>query len=211
MQNGRVPLSELLRPRQLSDLTIPQRHVDRLQRMVETGNIMNMLFYGGPGLGKTSAARVIAESTRVDAIELNGSSLTGIDAMRNRIEPFATSMSFSGGVKFCFIDEADYLSKNAQASLRHLIENSWSNCRFLFTVNDVHKLIPAIQSRLMTVCFEISPSDTEDVLRRLRTRYETALDQCGIEYGRKRLNEIIGIHFPDLRAIANRVEYEFCH
>ena len=59
MSCQKQPLSELLRPQQLSELTLPRKDIDRLQRMVESGWIMNMIFYGKPGLGKTSAARTI--------------------------------------------------------------------------------------------------------------------------------------------------------
>src|SRR5262249_31844339 len=123
----REPLSELLRPGQLDDLTLPERDIDRLTRMVDAGRVMNMVFHGGPGLGKTSGARIITQAVAGESgMEINGSVLTGIDSVRDRIEPFARSGSILGGQKICLIDEADYLSKNAQASLRYIIENSWS-------------------------------------------------------------------------------------
>jgi hypothetical protein len=55
-------VSELLRPQQLGDLTLPQPIIDRLQRMIDSNSIMNMLFYGDAGLGKTSAARILGNS-----------------------------------------------------------------------------------------------------------------------------------------------------
>jgi DNA polymerase III delta prime subunit len=142
-------VSELLRPQQLADLTLPRRVIERLQRMVDSGTIMNLIFYGKPGLGKTSAARIIAKTIGADVHEINGSSLTGIDTVRNKVEGYASSVTLFNNPKICFIDEADYLSKNAQAALRHVIERSSSNCRYLFAVNDISKLIPAIQSRLI--------------------------------------------------------------
>jgi DNA polymerase III delta prime subunit len=206
------PLSELLRPQQLDDLTLPQRDIDRLQRMVDAGQVMNMVFHGQPGLGKTSAARIISNAVAGDAgMEINGSMLTGIDSVRQRIEPFARSGSVFGGKKICFIDEADYLSKSAQASLRHTIENAWSNCRFLFTANDIGKLIPAIQSRLTLVCFDIPPTEREQVLQRLRVRYRAKLGELGIAYDEVRLDELIGIYWPDFRKTTQQIEYEFCH
>jgi DNA polymerase III delta prime subunit len=206
------PLSELLRPQQLDDLTLPHRDIVRLQRMIENREVMNMAFHGQPGLGKTSAARIIANAVAGDSgMEINGSSLTGIDSVREHIEPFARSGSVFGGRKLCFIDEADYLSRNAQASLRHIIENAWSNCGFLFTANDVGKLIPAIQSRLTLVCFHVTPAEREQVLQRLRARYRAKLGELGIAYDEVRLDELIGIYWPDLRKIAQQVEYEFCH
>jgi DNA polymerase III delta prime subunit len=202
-------VSELLRPQRLGDLTLPQRFIDRLQRMADSEEIMNMVFYGAPGLGKTSAARVITTEIGADVYELNGSSLNGIDAIRKTVESFALSVSFKNKMKICFIDEADFLSINAQALLRHLIERSYSNCRFLFTVNDISKLIPAIQSRMMAICFDILPADRAEVQRTLLDRYENRLPELGISFDKERLNEIVGIFYPDLRSIANHIEFEF--
>jgi len=204
------PLAELLRPQQLGDLTIPQRDIDRLQQMVESRDIMNMAFYGKPGLGKTSAARIITQAVAGDSgMEINGSVLTGIESVRDRIEPFARTGSILGGKKICLIDEADYLSKHAQASLRHVIENSWSTCRFLFTVNDLGKLMPAIQSWLTPVCFDIVPAERDQVLQQLRARYRAKLTELGIKYDETKLKQIIGIFSSDFRKIAQQIEYEF--
>src|SRR5258708_32891544 len=96
-------LSELLRPRQLDDLTIRYRDIERLNRMVASRSIMNMLFYSKPGLGKTSAARAIIKMIGADAGEINGSKATGVDFVRDRIESFATACSLFGKPKICFI------------------------------------------------------------------------------------------------------------
>jgi DNA polymerase III delta prime subunit len=202
-------VSELLRPQQLGDLTLPRSVIDRLQRMVDSGTIMNMIFYGKPGLGKTSAARALCKAIGCDVYELNGSSLTGIDTVREKIEGYASSVSFRKKVKICFIDEADYLSKSAQAALRYVIERSYNNCRYLLTANDISKLIPAIQSRLMPICFDIAPADRAEVHANLMTRYETKLSESGIRFDKERLNEIVGIFYPDFRSIANHIEFEF--
>jgi len=61
----------------------------------------------------------------------------------------------------------------------------------------------------MAICFDISLSDRDEVLNRLRKRYEQKLGELGIAFNAKRLAEIVGIYYPDLREIANRIEYEF--
>jgi len=202
-------LSEVLRPQHLTDLTLPQRDIDRLQRMVASGSVMNMLFYGAPGLGKTSAARVIKRLMGCESTEIDGSSATGVDFVRDQIEGFASSVSMFGNQKICVIDEADYLSKQAQAALRHVIEKTSRNCRFIFTANDRSNQMPAIQSRMLMVCFDISTSDRRAVQERLIARYEMALAEAGIAYDGSRLREIVAIYYPDFRSIANRLEYEF--
>jgi replication factor C subunit 3/5 len=203
-------ISELLRPQRLSDLTLPQKVIDRLQRMIELGSIMNMVFYGEPGLGKTTAARIfINELGPDDSIEINGSTATGVDYVRDHIERFASSFSMFGGNKICFIDEAEFMSKSAQAALRKVIEQTSCNCRYLFAVNDISKLLPAIRSRLLAICFDIAPSDRAEMQKRLLDRYERKLPELNVQYDRKRLTEIVGIYYPDLRSIANNIEFEF--
>jgi len=210
MSDPKQLVSELLRPQQLTDLTLPQRVIDRLQRMIDEGSIMNMLFYGAAGLGKTSAARVFINALGPkSSIEINGSSATGIDFVRDTIVRFASSVAMFGGSKICFIDEAEYVSKNAQAALRCVIERMSCNCRFLFAVNDASKLLPAIRSRLMEICFDIAPADRPEVQRRLIERYEAKLSEHGISYDQERLRQVVGIYYPDLRSIANHLEFYF--
>jgi DNA polymerase III delta prime subunit len=203
-------LSEVLRPRHLGDLTIPQRCVQRLQRMLDERNVMNMIFYGRAGTGKTSAARIIAGHEDFDCFTINGSSASGIDYVRDKIESFAHTGSVYLRKKICFIDEADGLSKAAQMALRHLMEQSSGNCRFLLTANEISKLLQGIQSRMQLVCFDIFVSDADEILARLRQRYRETLNSLGIDFDEKLLDEITAMYFPDLRSIANRIEFEFC-
>ena len=136
-------LSEQLRPTEFADLIQPSAMVQRLERMVEQRMPMNMLFYGQPGVGKTSAARILLNKLEADSYEINGSLETGIDHVRKNIEMFCTSMSLRSDVKVCFIDECEYLSVNAQASLRGLIEKC-SQVRFVLTANEIRKMHPAL-------------------------------------------------------------------
>src|SRR3954454_2548990 len=141
-------LTELLRPQQLSDLTLPDTDTRRLQNMADTGRIANMIFYGPPGLGKTSAARILQKASEelYHWKVINGSLHNGIENIRRDLEGYANSPSVYGKGKMCLIDEADYLSQNAQASMRGLIEKSIKNCRFVLTANDFSKIMPALKS-----------------------------------------------------------------
>ena len=80
--------SEVLRPTEFADLIQPSAMVQRLERMVDQRKPMNMLFYGSPGVGKTSAARILLSKLDADYYEINGSMETGIDNVRKNIEAY---------------------------------------------------------------------------------------------------------------------------
>jgi replication factor C subunit 3/5 len=206
-----MPLTELLRPRTFEDITLPKRQIDGLQQMLETENPMNMLFYGPPGMGKTSAARIFLSSKAMHTIQVDGSLQGGVEDVRSLIDRFASCLSFTGGLKLCFIDEADFLSQNAQASLRGVIERYASNCRFIMAVNDLKKIMPAIQSRMLCICFKISRADRPAIQERIENRLAERLGELGVTFDRERLNAIVVNFFPDFRQIVNRLEFEFCH
>ena len=203
-----MQLSEHLRPRNFSDLVQPRTIIDRLEHIARGGPLQNMLFYGKPGIGKTSAARILIARVEADAIEINGSLETGIDACRTGLVMWSSSCSLFGEQKVCLVDECEYLSRNAQAALRGLIEKR-QHVRFLMTANDVAKLDPALKSRCMPICFDLSKKDEPEVIARLCARYEERLKELGFVVDPTRLSEIVHVHFPDLRAIANRLEFEF--
>jgi DNA polymerase III delta prime subunit len=170
---------------------------------------MDLIFYGQPGTGKTSAARIIIKATGVDhPLELNGSSANGIDYIRQKIAPYVRPTTVFPMKKVVFIDEADGMSKAAQNGLKYEIENK-RNARFILTANDIGKLSEPIQSRMLSICFDVSPSNRVEVLKRLGERYQSKLAELGIQYDEDRLSEIMGLYYPDFREIANHIEYEF--
>lgn len=201
-------LSELLRPAEFADLIQPVEIIQRLEEMAQTRSMVNMLFYGRPGLGKTSAARLLLRELHVHVYEINGSVATGIDTVRKDLEMFCGTMSIFGKAKVCFIDESDFLSANAQAGLRGLIERQ-SQVRFLLTANQERKLTPALRSRCLPVCFDISPIDAKETVERLLPRYMRKLGALGYNVDRKHLSELMFTYFPDLRFVANQLEFEF--
>lgn len=200
-------LSELLRPQQFGDLAIPQGDINRLARMVETGQIMNMVFHGKPGSGKTSAARIIKGQT--ECYEVNGSSIDATDFIKHRLAQFASSVSMLGRSKVCLIEEADGLKPPDQKFLPYWIERSWKNCRYIFTVNDKEKLIPAIRSRMQEICFDPHPAEGLEIAERLCARYESKLTELKVPYDPDRLRKLVYLHCPDFRSLANKIEYEF--
>jgi replication-associated recombination protein RarA len=103
--------SEILRPRQLSDLALPQKDIDHLEQMVASRAIMNLLFHGKTGTGKTSAARVILSILAPrSSTEMDGSLLNKAESVRERVERYASTMTLYGGEKMCFLDQLDLAS-----------------------------------------------------------------------------------------------------
>jgi DNA polymerase III delta prime subunit len=204
-------LSEVLRPQHLGDLALPQQDIDRLQHMLESREIMNMLFHGAPGTGKTSAARIFGAHEGIEFIEFNGSD-AGKELVLDTITGFASSMSFkSGAIKIAFIDEADDMRAPAQKALRKVIEDysAKAHVRFILASNDPDKIIDALGSRLFAISFYLPQDERHEVLQRIIERYKRVLPDAGITYDERRLLEIVNDHYPDFRVIANKLEYEF--
>ena len=196
-------VSEILRPQALSDLTLPMPTIHRLERVIESGSMVNMLFYGPPGSGKTSTARIFMNAIG-GAMTINRSSETSPD-LAKCIKDFVSRV----GAKICFVDEAHFISKRDQTVLPDLIDWFSGKCRFLFAATDITKLIPAIRSRLTEISFVVPPEDREEVQKRLMERYENMLSANGFTFDKVRLERIIEANFPDLRSIANNIEFEF--
>ncbi len=201
-------LSELLRPKSLSDLIISDSLSRKLERFVRDKQIMNLTFYGSPGIGKTSAARILLREIDADVYELNGSNYSGDKTIVRRIETFASTYSFEGKNKVVFIEEADKLTKDVQEALRYIIENTSFNCRYLLSVNDISKITDAIQSRCVPICFDIPRREINSIVKQAIVNYTDLLNQNNICIDPAVIKEIIETYFPDYRSIANNFQLE---
>lgn len=201
-------LSELLRPTELADLIQPLEIIQGLERMVRDGSLLNMLFYGKPGIGKTSAARVLLKKLEADVYEINGSMLSGVGNVREDVRTFCASLSLSGNIKVCLIEECEHLSVPAQAALRNLIEKA-GHVRFLMTANDIRRIDPALKSRCRPTSFDIGPLDAEKTIERLLPRYTARLERLGYNIDQCWLSEQMHVVFPDLRKLANAIEFKY--
>src|SRR4051812_6548203 len=105
-EDSNVPLSELLRPKRMDELALPQNIILGLQRMFDDHLPENMLLFGPPGTGKTSTARIFTEQRGLyGSLNVDGSNETGINNMRTIIEGFASTWAFTPGIKICVIDD----------------------------------------------------------------------------------------------------------
>jgi len=202
-------LSEALRPKTFDDLVIPDELKNKFKKMHDTQNLMNMIFHGAPGTGKTSTAKIFIASDKFETIIINGSLETSIDKVRDTIDQFTSALSLRGLPKLVVIDEADFLSKSAQASLRKLIEDRSDNCRFIFTANNIEKVDKALQSRLLPICFDFATSEYKILFPDFKTRLTNKVIKTFGEIDTIELDRIINGNFPDFRTIANKIQHKF--
>jgi len=135
----------------------------------------------------------------MDILEMNGSSQNGVDEVRDRITKFATTMGF-GGMRYILLDEADYLSPNAQAALRNVMETFSNFCRFILTCNYPHKIIPALHSRCQG--FHIEKLDITEFTARIAEICVTE----GVDIDLETLDTYVQATYPDLRKCINLVQ-----
>lgn len=198
--------SEKFRPRKIDDCILPEYLKSTFKEYVAQGNVPNLLFTGGPGVGKTTAAKAICDEIGCDFMMINGSDERGIDTLRTKIKQYASSVSFGGGRKVIIIDEADYLTPEAQAALRGAIEEYAINCSFIFTCNYKARLIDAIHSRCSVIEFKLKNGEKIKMATALMKRVESILETEKVTYEKKVVAEVIQKHFPDYRRVLNELQ-----
>lgn len=148
--------TEKYRPDDLGDLALSDEIRKVLQSYLDAGEIPHLLLCGPPGTGKTTVARIIYRSLDCRVLALNASDERGIDVVREKIATFVTAMT-EARWQIVFLDEADYMTTEAQTALRNLIEKYADRARFILTANYLHKVIGAIQSRCLLVELQRPP------------------------------------------------------
>ena len=198
--------TEKYRPKNIEDCILPERLKKPFQEYVTQKNIPNLLLTGGAGVGKTTVAKAMCNEIGCDFMIINGSDENGIDMVRNKITNYASSMSFSGGRKVIIIDEADYLSANAQAAFRNAIEEFAGNCSFIFTCNFKNKIIEPLHSRCAVIEFTLKASEKSSMAAQFFKRIQTILSDEKIAYETPVVAELIKKHFPDFRRVINELQ-----
>jgi len=198
--------TEKYRPKTIADCILPDRLRKPFQEYVNQKNIPNLLLSGGPGVGKTTVAKAMCNEVGCDFMIVNGSDENGVDTIRVKIKNYASSMSFSGGRKVVIIDEADYLTPNAQAILRNAIEEFSSNCSFIFTCNYKNRIIEPLHSRCAVIDFTLKGNEKAVMAKDFFVRIKSILQSEEIEYSDKVLAELIKKHFPDFRRVINELQ-----
>jgi replication-associated recombination protein RarA len=194
--------TERYRPHTIADTILPANLKGVFQKIVDSGEIPNMLFTGTAGLGKTTVARALCDSLDLDYIVVNGSEEGNIDTLRGKIKQFASSVSLQGGYKVVILDEADYLNpQSTQPALRGFIEQFSNNCRFILTCNLKNRIIEPIHSRCGVYEFNTPRKDMGQLCAQFMTRLEGILEQENVHYDRQVIAQLIQTHAPDWRRV----------
>jgi len=187
---------EKYRSKTLEDYIGNEQLKSIVAQYIEKNDVQNLLLYGTPGTGKTTLAKLIVNNFNCDFLYINASDERGIDTIRDKVQGFASSASFKP-IKIIILDEADFLTIQAQASLRNIIETYSRTTRFILTCNYLERIIDPLQSRCQVL--KITPPSKKEVAKHIAG----ILDKEEINYELEDLVLIVNKHYPDVRKILN--------
>ena len=192
--------AEKYRPKSIDDYVGDQVFVDQIKKWIESSDIPHLLLHSfSPGTGKTTAAKMIANSIDADVLYINASDENSVDTIRDKIKGFVSSLGFKKW-KIVILDESDFLTPNAQAALRNLMETFSKNSRFILTCNYVEKIIQPLVSRCSA--YHIQPPDKKSVAKRVTA----ILKQESISFSAEDIVAVVNQYYPDQRKIINVVQ-----
>ena len=198
---------EKFRPQKVKDCILPSGLKQTLQAIVDSGEMQNLLFSGGPGCGKTTAAIAMCEEMGAEWIKINCSEDGNIDTLRTRIRDFAAALSLSGHQKVVILDEFDYANANSfQPALRGFIEEFAANCRFVLTCNFKNRIIEPLHSRCTCVDFRFTKEEQMKMGSQFLKRLEGILQGESVHYDGRVIAKLIMRHAPDWRRILNECQ-----
>ena len=194
---------EKYRPKNLDGYVFRDEHQRKqAQTWIKEKSIPHLLFSGAAGIGKTTMAKILINELEIpdyDVLEINASRTNSVDEVRNKITNFVQMIPF-GPFKVVLLDEADYLSPNAQAALRGVMEEYHSTARFILTCNYPNRIIPALHSRCQG--YHIERIDQTEFTARVATILVE--EQVAVEL--ETLDLYVKATYPDLRKCINMVQ-----
>jgi DNA polymerase III delta prime subunit len=190
---------EKYRPSSL-DTYIGNDHLKgKVKVYLESGDLPHLLLHGKAGTGKTTLAKILMNNIDCDYLYINASDENNVDTVRTKIKNFASSVGFKD-YKIVTLDECDYITPNAQAALRNLMETFSRHCRFILTCNFVERIIDPIQSRCQS--FQIIPPSKGEVAQRMVQIFE----EEEVKFDLDDLKILINSGYPDIRRVINSAQ-----
>lgn len=192
---------ERYRPVKLSDILLSKETRSHFESLNE--DIPNMLFYGSPGTGKTTLAKIIVKDIlKCQYLYINASDENGIDTIRNKVISFAQTRSMDGNKKVVILDEFCGTTGDAQRILRNVMEEYSESTRFVLTSNYLNKIIEPIKSRCLL--FKLNPEENAVLVRcvEILIKEKVIID----ETQKKLLPKFVNDRYPDLRRIINDLQ-----
>jgi len=197
---------EKYRPLTVKDCILPELAKIPFQQYVDKKEIPNLILTGTSGVGKTTIAKAMCKEVGADYILINGSDENSVDVLRVKIKGFASSVSLFGARKVVIIDEADYLTPNAQAAFRGVIEETAGNCSYIFTCNFLNRIIVALHSRCAVINFKLYSKDKSMMAGLFFKRVQEILKIEKIGFDESAVAALIKKFFPDYRRILNELQ-----
>ena len=194
---------EKYRPKTVEGYVFRDEHQkNQVKQWIKEGTIPHLLFSGNAGIGKTTLAKLLfneLELNDLDILEINASRTNSVEDVRDKIVNFVQMIPF-GEFKVVLLDEADYLSPNAQAALRGVMEEYHTTSRFILTCNYPNRIIPALHSRCQG--FHIERIDQNEFTARVA---QILIDE-GVTPDLDTLDTYVKATYPDLRKCINMVQ-----
>jgi DNA polymerase III delta prime subunit len=190
---------ERYRPVSLENYIGNEHLKTKVSKYISTGDIPHLLLHGKAGTGKTTLAKLLVSNVDCDQMYVNASDENNVETVRNKIKMFASSVGFKD-LKVIILDECDFLTPNAQAALRNLMETFSKHCRFILTCNYVERIIDPIQSRCQS--FQIIPPSKKEVA----IHTSKILNTEGISFENEQIVTMVNSSYPDIRRIINAVQ-----
>ena len=190
---------ERYRPTVLKDYVGNENIKKSIQQYLDQNDIQNFIFYGPAGCGKTTLAKLIIGNLDCDYIYINASDERGIETIRDKVQGFASTASFKP-LKIIILDEADFLTIQAQASLRNIIETFSRTTRFILTCNYVERIIDPLQSRCQVL--KIVPPSKQEIAYHIIDIFKQEEVDCSADD----LKSVINQYYPDIRKMLNTLQ-----
>ncbi len=194
---------EKYRPKTINGYVFRDEHQRKqIETWIKDKSIPHLLLSGSAGIGKTTLAKILVQELGIedyDVLEINASRTNSVDDVRDKITNFVQMIPF-GPFKVVLLDEADYLSPNAQAALRGVMEEYHATARFILTCNYPNRIIPAIHSRCQG--FHVERTD----LTEFTARVATVLVEETVEFDLETLDDYVKVTYPDLRKCINLIQ-----